>query len=91
MGTGIVISMTGYYWPFLIAAPPFAAIGGGLLYTVKPETSAVTVAGYTVLVAVGVGAVMQNGLIAVQAAYASTPADIPQGALRAFLFQVSLM
>jgi hypothetical protein len=52
-------------------------IGSGLLYTITAETSSAKLIGYQILLAVGVGAVMQNTLIAVQADVEDVN-DVPQ-------------
>ncbi|GAA5916994.1 hypothetical protein JCM8208_003424 [Rhodotorula glutinis] len=64
---GGLISWTGYYWPFLVFGPVFSCIGSGLLYTVDERSSMAKLIGYQILVGVGVGCVLQNTLIAVQA------------------------
>ncbi|GAA5856891.1 hypothetical protein JCM9279_007592 [Rhodotorula babjevae] len=64
---GGLISWTGYYWPFLVLGPVFSCIGSGLLYTVDEHSSMAKLIGYQILVGVGVGCVLQNTLIAVQA------------------------
>ncbi|KAM0793803.1 hypothetical protein ACM66B_001219 [Microbotryomycetes sp. NB124-2] len=74
---GGIISYWGYYWPFLVCAPSLMCVGGGLLYTVKADTSLVKVGVYQAVLAVGIGLVMQNTLIAVQAD-CKDEKDIPQ-------------
>lgn len=74
---GGLVSYWGYYWPFLVSFPAFMCIGSGLLYTITAETSSAKLIGYQILLAVGVGAVMQNTLIAVQADVEDVN-DVPQ-------------
>ncbi|ORY90322.1 hypothetical protein BCR35DRAFT_137873 [Leucosporidium creatinivorum] len=74
---GALISQFGYYWPFLVGGPVFICIGSGLLYTVRADSSSATLIGYQILLGLGVGTVMQNTLIAVQAD-CDDERDIPQ-------------
>ncbi|BGP21155.1 hypothetical protein JCM10295v2_000026 [Rhodotorula toruloides] len=64
---GALISTFGYYWPFLVFGPVFSCIGSGLLYTVDEHTSSAKLIGFQIILSVGVGAVLQNTIIAVQA------------------------
>ncbi|BGP04230.1 hypothetical protein JCM10049v2_000028 [Rhodotorula toruloides] len=64
---GALISTFGYYWPFLVFGPIFSCIGSGLLYTVDEHTSSAKLIGFQIILAIGVGAVLQNTIIAVQA------------------------
>ena len=84
MGTFIVLSIigagiikrTGRYWYFLATFPVFVCIGGGLLFTVGADTSYAKIAGFQVLVGLGVGPVFQQVFLAVQANV--LPIDIAQ-------------
>lgn len=76
--SGGVIRATGHYKPWLIGGPWFAAIAGGLFYTVTPSTSMAKLVGYQIILGYGCGASFQNTLIAIQAEYAPEPALIPQ-------------
>jgi len=63
VGTGLsggIIRATGRYKPFLIGGPWFAAIAGGLLYTVDTNTSNAKLIGYQIILGVGCGASFQN-------------------------------
>jgi hypothetical protein len=60
MGAGIIISITGHYYPFLVFGPAFTPIGGGLLYTVTQFTSTAKLVGYQILLGSGVGLAFQN-------------------------------
>ncbi|GAA6033655.1 hypothetical protein JCM8097_004368 [Rhodosporidiobolus ruineniae] len=75
--SGGIISALGRYWPFLVFAPIFSCIGSGLLYTVTEHSSTARLAGYQIILAIGIGAVMQNTIIAVQAD-CKDPKDVPQ-------------
>lgn len=72
-----MVSHFGYYWPFLVGAPSLICIGGGLLYTITEFESSAKLVGYQLITSLGVGAVMQNTIIAVQADIGSE-SDIPQ-------------
>nr|ABR28367.1 putative efflux pump [Xylaria sp. BCC 1067] len=63
---GGLITAFGYYTPFMILGTIFASIGGGLLTTWTPETNTGTWIGYQILFGLGVGAGLQQPLIAVQ-------------------------
>ncbi|KAF7983702.1 hypothetical protein HWV62_19631 [Athelia sp. TMB] len=78
IGAGQLVGVFGYYWPFCVASPIFLAIGSGLLYTLKPSTSAGTVIGFQILCGVGVGLGMQNSLMAMQVEFKDAPALIGQ-------------
>ncbi|GJN92806.1 hypothetical protein Rhopal_005844-T1 [Rhodotorula paludigena] len=66
---GRLVSVLGRYWYFLVLGPIPGAIGAGLMYTVKVGTSTSNVIGYQILLGVGVGTVMQNGIFAVSAEF----------------------
>ncbi|KZP04162.1 MFS general substrate transporter [Athelia psychrophila] len=78
VGGGQIVGRFGRYWPFLVAAPVFLALGSGLLYTLTPHTSSATVVGFQILCGVGVGLGMQNSLMAMQVEFNDTPALIGQ-------------
>jgi cyanate permease len=58
--SGGAIRATGHYKPWLIVGPWFAAIAGGLLYTVNAHTSAAKLIGYQIIFGYGCGASLQN-------------------------------
>lgn len=59
----------GYYFPFFVVAGILIAIGGGLMYTVDETTSTSAIYGFSVLIGLGSGIVMQ-------AAYSIGPAKV---------------
>jgi len=74
---GGAVSAVGYYTPFMYAAVILMSIGAGLLTTFKPNTGHAKWIGYQFLFGAGVGAGMQQTLIAAQA---SLPlSDVPVG------------
>ncbi|KAI0818275.1 putative efflux pump [Xylaria sp. FL0064] len=64
--SGGLITIFGYYTPFMIFGSIIAAIGGGLLTTWKPDVSTGVWIGYQIVFGIGVGAGLQQPLIAVQ-------------------------
>ena len=67
MVAGIIVTKTGYYNPPSLVGPVIAAIGSGLITTFGLNTSTAKWAGYEVLTRWGVGLVIQQGVVAVQA------------------------
>jgi isoprenylcysteine carboxyl methyltransferase (ICMT) family protein YpbQ len=76
--SGAIITKTGHYWTVLLIGPMVLAVGGGLFYTVKSTTSDGELIGLQFLVSAGIGVVMQNLIIAIQANVASER-DVPLG------------
>jgi hypothetical protein len=74
---GGAVSAVGYYTPFMYAAVILMSIGCGLLTTFKPNTGHAKWIGYQFLFGAGVGAGMQQTLIAAQTALPLS--DIPIG------------
>ncbi|KAI2640361.1 putative efflux pump [Hypomontagnella submonticulosa] len=66
MGAGALVTIFGYYAPFMILGTVLMSIGGGLLSTWKPDTATGTWIGYQILFGAGVGMSMQQPLMAVQ-------------------------
>ncbi|KAJ6617097.1 transporter [Mycena sp. CBHHK59/15] len=73
ISSGQLVGKFGYYWPFLVVAPCFLAIGSGLLYTISPSSSSAKVIGFQILAGVGTGMGMQNSLLAIQVEFKDTP------------------
>ncbi|KAJ7735513.1 transporter [Mycena metata] len=71
--SGQLVGKFGYYWPFLLAAPFFLAVGSGLLYTVSTTTSSASIVGFQILAGVGTGMGMQNSLLAIQVEFKDNP------------------
>ncbi|GAA5983322.1 hypothetical protein JCM5350_003071 [Sporobolomyces pararoseus] len=76
-GCGGIVSATGRYWHILLVGPTLICVGGGLLYTVDEHTSFARMLGYQIIIGVGVGSILQNTLIAIQAD-SDTEEEIPQ-------------
>ncbi|KAJ7500300.1 ABC transporter [Mycena galericulata] len=78
VGSGQLVGVFGYYWPFLVFSPIFLAIGSGLLYTLNVNSSSATVIGFQILAGVGTGMGMQNSLLAIQVEFRDTPRLLAQ-------------
>ena len=63
---GVGVTVLGYYAPLMIASSIIAAIGCGLLATLKPDSYHGYWIGYQALTGIGIGMGMQQPLIAVQ-------------------------
>ncbi|KAJ3873568.1 ABC transporter [Lentinula edodes] len=73
IGSGQLVGRFGYYWPFLVCAPVFLAVGSGLLYTVSTSTTSAQLIGFQILAGVGTGMGMQNSLLAIQVEFKDAP------------------
>ncbi|QKX59533.1 uncharacterized protein TRUGW13939_06667 [Talaromyces rugulosus] len=67
IANGHMMSKFGYYLPWYLLGSIFELVAAALMYTVKTNTSASAIYGYTSLMAVGVGAFNQAGYSVVQA------------------------
>ncbi|KAF2749814.1 MFS general substrate transporter [Sporormia fimetaria CBS 119925] len=74
---GGLITATGYYTPFMLAASILTPIGAGLLTTWETDTNSPKWIGYQFIFGAGVGVGLQQALIVVQAVLPD--ADIPMG------------
>nr|GAT52444.1 DHA14-like major facilitator [Mycena chlorophos] len=63
---GAIVTITGFYAPFLIASSVLMSIGAGLLYTLKVNTKHPRWIGFQVLYGLGVGFGMQQPVMAAQ-------------------------
>lgn len=75
--SGIGVTITGYYTPFMIAGSVVATIGYGLITTFTPGIGIGHWLGYQALAGMGVGIGMQQPLMAVQTVLDIT--DVPTG------------
>ncbi|KAL4978989.1 major facilitator superfamily domain-containing protein [Aspergillus desertorum] len=85
--TGILVTVFGYYTPFLIGSTAIAAIGAGLVTLYSIDISSGKWIGYQIILGAGVGAGFQVPMTAVQTSLASKPDDIPQGTAAVMFFQ----
>ena len=73
--SGIIVTLSGYYTPLMILSSLLMATGAGLLSTFKVGTGHAMWIGYQAIYGFGVGAGMQQGVIAAQTV--CTLEDIP--------------
>ncbi|KAJ7120201.1 major facilitator superfamily domain-containing protein [Mycena epipterygia] len=73
ISSGQLVGKFGYYWPFLVVAPIFLAVGSGLLYTLNTSTSSAKIIGFQILAGMGTGMGMQNSLLAIQVEFRHNP------------------
>ncbi|KAF2090639.1 MFS general substrate transporter [Saccharata proteae CBS 121410] len=73
--SGALVTVLGYYAPFMIVSSVLMTIGAGLLTTFTPDTNHSHWIGYQFIFGAGVGFGMQQTIIAVQAALPTD--DIP--------------
>ncbi|CAK5270693.1 unnamed protein product [Mycena citricolor] len=78
ISSGQLVGRFGYYWPFILSAPVFLALGSGLLYTLNSGTSSAKIVGFQILAGVGIGMGMQNSLLAIQVEFKDTPRILGQ-------------
>lgn len=64
---GLLVTKTGYFNPPALLGPIIGAIGSGLLTTLQVDISTAKWVGYEVLTALGIGIMIQQSLVAVQA------------------------
>jgi EmrB/QacA subfamily drug resistance transporter len=63
---GIVVTLVGYYTPFMLVGTVLMSVGFGLITTFTPDTSSAMWIGYQVIAGAGVGMAMQQPMMAVQ-------------------------
>jgi hypothetical protein len=71
MGAGVLVTVTGYYTPWMLLSSVLMAIGAGLLATLKTDSGHAEWIGYQFLFGAGVGFGMQQTLVAVQTTLAA--------------------
>ena len=74
---GALVTLLGYYTPFMLLSPIFMATGAGLLSTMDPETGHPAWIGYQAIYGMGVGLGLQQPVLAIQAVLPTS--DIPTG------------
>ncbi|KAK8054688.1 hypothetical protein PG994_009755 [Apiospora phragmitis] len=77
IGSGIVTSKIGYYTPCLILGTAIAAVGCGLLTTLRVDTSNARVIGYQILTGAGLGLSLAQYINAAQTVLSRE--DVPTG------------
>ncbi|KAH8692966.1 putative MFS toxin efflux pump [Talaromyces proteolyticus] len=84
--SGILVTYTGHYMPFILTAPVLTSIAAGLLTTLTPSSSQKSYVGYQALYGVGCGLGMTQPMLAVQACVES-PADAPSATVIVIFMQ----
>lgn len=74
---GVLVTVFGYYAPMMNSSSILMAIGAGLLTTLTPDSGPLQWIGFQVLLGLGVGLGLQQGLIAAQTVLTSK--DVPSG------------
>ena len=82
---GILITICGYYTPFMIAGAAICAIGAGLLTTFEVDTGHAKWIGYQFICGAGIGLCMQQPMIAAQTVLKLE--DVPTGTAVIVFFQ----
>ncbi|PWW76253.1 MFS general substrate transporter [Tuber magnatum] len=82
---GILITLCGYYTPFMIAGAAICAIGTGLLTTFEVDTGHAKWIGYQFICGAGIGLCMQQPMIAAQTVLKIE--DVPTGTAVVVFFQ----
>ncbi|KAG7097372.1 hypothetical protein E1B28_004722 [Marasmius oreades] len=75
--SGGIISVTGYYTPWMILGSILASIGAGLISTFKPDTTTGAWIGFQIIYGAGIGSGMQQPLMAAQTVLPLV--DVPSG------------
>ena len=87
--SGGATSATGRYWYWILAGPPFAGVGFGLLSTIDAHTSSAKLYGYQFLGGFGIGLAFQNIILSVQAEFHDRPQLMPQAIGVSNFFQLT--
>lgn len=85
VAVGSLVTVVGYYTPFLIASSALVAIGAGLITLYDVNISTGKWIGYQIVLGMGTGAGLQVPMTAVQTVL--RPADIPVGTAAITFFQ----
>ncbi|KKK15331.1 hypothetical protein P175DRAFT_0480132 [Aspergillus ochraceoroseus IBT 24754] len=85
VSVGILVTVFGYYTPFLIGSTILTAIGAGLVTSYSVDISTGKWIGYQIILGAGTGAGFQIPMTAVQTSLKSE--DIPQGTAAVMFFQ----
>lgn len=64
--SGFLVTMTGYYIPFIFISPLMASVGAGLLSTLQVDSGHSEWIGYQALYGMGIGIGIQQSVIAIQ-------------------------
>ncbi|KAI9728589.1 MAG: hypothetical protein M1834_007617 [Cirrosporium novae-zelandiae] len=83
--SGIIITLIGYYTPFMIACSIFMSIGAGLMTTFTINTPSSQWIGYQALFGIGIGLGLQQPILAAQTILPNE--DVPTGTSLMFFAQ----
>lgn len=83
--SGGLVTRFGWYNPFLLSCSALMTIGGGMLTTLRPDSSSAAWIGYQFLFGFGLGMGMQQSSLAAQAALSKT--DVAIGVSLMFFMQ----
>ena len=86
IGSGIGITVLGYYNPFLIVSPALMSIAAGLMTTLEVDSSSAKWIGFQVINGLGAGCFITAPMIAVQTVL--NPTDTPVGIAIVTFFQM---
>ncbi|CAG9956740.1 unnamed protein product [Clonostachys rosea f. rosea IK726] len=67
LANGIVMPMTGHYFPWFVVGAVVSSVGAGLMTTADSSTSAAKIYGFTILVGAGIGSYVVAGFSVIQA------------------------
>lgn len=76
IAAGKLVGILGYYKPFMVASSALLAIGNGLITTFNTHTNHAKWIGYLVIVGLGQGMGMQQGVLAAQAVLSDRDAAV---------------
>lgn len=77
LAAGALVTVLGYYTPFMLVSTAVMSVGYGLIYTFRPGTGSSAWIGYQVLAGAGIGLGLQQPLMAVQTVLGAR--DMPTG------------
>ncbi|KAJ6453837.1 ABC transporter [Mycena vitilis] len=82
-----IVSLIGYYWPFLAIAPVFLGLGSGLLYSLEVDTPEARLVGFQILAGIGIGLGLQNSLLVLSVEFKDQLKLVGQAMSMASFFQ----
>lgn len=68
LGGGVLVTVIGYYTPFLITGSVSSTVGAGLLTTLHPSSGLGPALGYQIVLSFGIGLGLQNAMLVPQMA-----------------------
>ncbi|KAH8652595.1 major facilitator superfamily domain-containing protein [Tricladium varicosporioides] len=83
--SGVLITLIGYYTPFMIMSTVVASLGMGLLSTLQPDSPSSKWIGFQALFGLGIGAGLMQMVLIAQTVLATD--DIPTGTAALIFFQ----